>query len=78
MARADEDRSMKYSPTWDLTTIPDAPLLSEASRRLRSRKRNFGGGRPIKRTRDPELAEKRRKNRENVAKWRAKQKGGER
>ena len=33
---------MQYKPTWDLTTIPDAPLYSEVARR-RSAK---GSGRP--------------------------------
>ena len=33
---------MKYSPTWDLRTIPDPEFHSEAARRRSSR----GGGRP--------------------------------
>ena len=65
-----------YSPDWNLKSIPDELLGAECGRRSALKRKALKGGRPLKRTKDSELAEKRRKKRESVAKWRAKQKGG--
>lgn len=40
--------SMRYSPHWDLTTIPDAPLYAEAARRRSAKRGEKVGGRPTK------------------------------
>ena len=37
---------MKYRPTWDMTTIPDAELASEWSRRRSAKRGDKVGGRP--------------------------------
>ena len=66
-----------YATDWNLRSIPDEILGAECGRRSALKRKVAKGGRPRKRTSNPELAEKRRKKREAVAKWRAKQKGGE-
>jgi hypothetical protein len=54
-----------YKPTWDLTTIPDQPLYAETARR-RALKRSY----ELKPSDSPEQAEKRRKKREQMRKYR--------
>jgi len=40
------DRSLSYTPDWNLATIPDAVLQSEVGRRRGAQRKIRNGGRP--------------------------------
>jgi hypothetical protein len=38
----------KYSPDWELDSIPEPEFASEKARRNSAKRETFGGGRPVK------------------------------
>jgi len=61
MANGKQKEAKKYSPTWDLSSIPEEAFWSELGRRrnkLIRHRRGGGNGRPLKPTPCPKCGER--------------------